>query len=617
MGFEAPLQGDEQVVAHYAYPTLVAMTVHQHFAITVLPPSTATGQLGLAGRVWAWGCSHQGEAYLVSYPDEGGYLYSFGGCHLASEPDRTTYSDTVLVNGTVKYGYTFDSACPYPDYGCAAYSGSSGVQLSPLHATLSITSDSLHDGELWVWPGEEYPVRAVASPDRMGQFLTPILPTGTGWSFKPDSGAEVSDVCLWGGSRDCAVAFSKSGYLKLTALVNGEETQAPPLRIQPPELSVALSDTVVSVGDTILLTTTLRGADASILTGYYAGITASLIKGTESPTAPSSPENVKNPGVPPCLGTDPVPLHCYMVMSAPGRALVGVSARIGRTYFGDYKYVTVRSGQRAVSLEVGDKSIRPTSRFWKFNSKTKQYTLKLGADTSRTTLTVSVKDASGNPVPNSQVSVRLVAQESTAGHEHTGSKPAGSLQTLERAPITDGRIDTGPSGVAKVSFVASEVSGPVTIVGESANASPDSATVTGAVSGLIPLEPGAHYVFTGAQQGLHTDNHYGIPAALRAFQELADTVSSWTGEPLGINDISLRDGGLFDVGDDRWDIPHGYHRRGNHADIRIYYNDGSVFPPSLQVSIAKIWQVINRKHDKKNKSNIVPEGNHLHVQWYP
>lgn len=639
---EAPLQGNEQVLGHFPTMTIVAMTVHQHFSISTVPPfPPSTGEIGLAGRISGWGCSHQGEAYLVNFPDGGGYDYAFSGCQLANGALTTTFSDTVAVNGWVKYGYSWDSACPYPDYGCAAYTGSSGARITRLAAKVAITSDTLHGGELWAWPRREYTVVAAPTPRRMGAYLTPVLPYGNGWAFKPDSGPEESNFCRNGSGQSCVAAFTRSGSLTLTAVVNGEAMVSAPLRVQVPAVSLAVSRDSVSVGDTVLVTTTLRGADSTILTGYYVGVTSSLSQASLV-QRPSRPALARSPApsgwssgqirldaatrsmtgapapVPPCLGAQPVPTRCYVVMKQPGRALVYVGAKMDRYYFGDGKYVKVTNTAHNVKPSLAADTIRPTVRYWKFDAATKTYVLLLtGAftpDTSRTNLSVSVVDAAGTPVPNATVTLRSAAHEGTAGHVHVGGKPSGLLQTLQKVALAGDTVNTGASGVAKVYFVASEVSGPVTIQGTSKGARTDSTIVQVMVKGLVALSPGAHYEFTGAVAGRHTDNHYGTSAALTAFQALADSIDAWTGEPLGINDISLIQGGLFDSGDgvswNPWDIPHGFHRNGTHADIRTHYANGKEFPDSLKADIETLWRRV-LKH-----GTVVKEGNHLHVQFY-
>jgi hypothetical protein len=603
---EAPLAGNQRDIGRYATPTVVAMTVHQAFAIApVRPGSSGSGLLGLAGRISGFGCTHQGEAYLVNFPDDDDFGYPFTGCQLAGSPTlRTEYSDTVLVSGLVRYGYGFDAACPYPDSGCASYSGGSGVTLTRLPATLGITGDSVKGGTLRARPRQQYALVAAPSPAMLGHYYTPVRPLEGGWTFTPDSGPAHADVCENGSARVCITTFQASGLLSLTAIVNGVQMMSS-IRVQMPVVTLSLSADSVAVGDTVLATATVIGLDTTALSYYYV----SPAPAAAPPAAPRAD------GMPPCLATRPVPTSCYVVFIQPGRALVEVGAFLdphgGAAYA--QRYVVVRGTDRKVALSASRRAIEPTARYWRFDAATKQYTPHptRPPDTSRTIVTVSVTDAAGRPIPNVGVSLTLEAQEGSAGHEHLGRKPAGLFQTLAREPIPDGRVDTGPSGVAKVYFVASELSGPVQLEGSSANARPDTTTVQVGIAGLVPLAPGAHYLFTGAVNGRHTDNHYGTPAALAAFREFADSLHLWIGEPLGINDISLEQGGLFDVGSAPWDLPHGYHRRGTHADIRTKYASRQVFPKKLQERMHALWRVT------LHHGIPVNEDDHLHLNFYP
>lgn len=599
---EAPLAGGEREIGHYATPTVVAMTVHQDIAIApVRPGSSTTGRLGLAGRISGFGCTHQGEAYLVDFAD-GDYGYSFAGCQLAASPTlMTIFSDTVIVNGLVRYGYAYDAACPYPDAACASYSGSSGVSLSRLPATLDITGDSVRGGTLRAWPRRAYTFLAAPDPARLGRYQTPVQPTDGGWTFTPDSGSVQINVCDNGGGRVCTRAFQKSGFLTLVAIVNGVRRTSPPIRVETPGVALALSVDSTTVGDTVVATTTVVGLDTTALSYFYVS----------SPTAATS---ARPEGLPPCVGTKPVPTRCYIVFTQPGRALVEVVALLDLRGLSAYaqRYVVVRGNDRRVALAVARRTIEPTARYWKFDAESKQYTPHptRPPDTSRTVVTVSVADAAGKPVPNLDVALSLEAREQSAGHEHTGHKPTGILQTLAREPLPDGVVNTGPSGVAKVYFVASEVSGPVRVQGTSASATRDTVSVDVRISGLVPLGPGAHYVFTGAIPDRHTDNHYGTPSALDAFRQFADSVHDWIGEPLGINDISLEWGGLFDVGGQSWSIPHGYHRRGTHADIRTKYASQRRFSDEIQRRMRRLWQF------SLGNGTAVDESDHLHLNYY-
>jgi hypothetical protein len=605
---EAPLAGAERDLGRYETPTVVAMTVHQDFAIApARPGSSGTGRLGLAGRISGFGCTHQGEAYLVNFPDGDDFGFPFAGCELAASPTfMTVFADTVLVSGLVRYGYGFDAACPYPDSACAVYTGSSGVSLSRLPATLHIAGDSVKNGALRAWPRREYTLAAAPTPAMLGRHHTPVNVVEGGWTFAPDSGPLQTDVCDNGSGRDCAKTFKESGFLAVTAIVNGVRMASAPVRVQMPAVALSLSADSAAVGDTVVATTTLTGLDVTALSYYYV-----------SPAPSAGPaESPRADGLAPCLGTKPVPTRCYLVFAQPGRALVEVGAFLDEHGLAVYsqRYVVVRGGaDRRVKLVASRRAIEPTARYWRFDVESKQYTPHptRPPDTSRTVVTVVVTDVAGTPIPNVDVALTLDARDGTAGHDHLGEKPPGIYQTLGHDPLPNGAINTGSSGVARLYFVASEVSGPVQLEATSSNARPDTMTVQVGIPGLEPLPPGAHYVFTGAVPDHHTDNHYGTPAALAAFREFADSVHGWIGEPLGINDISLEQGGLFDVGGSQWNIPHGYHRRGTHADIRTKYASRQVFPKKLQERMRALWRVT------LHHGVPVNEDDHLHLNFYP
>jgi len=107
-------------------------------------------------------------------------------------------------------------------------------------------------------------------------------------------------------------------------------------------------------------------------------------------------------------------------------------------------------------------------------------------------------------------------------------------------------------------------------------------TVIVAVPGLVLLPNSTEYVKVGGTSNHNgppragdDNNHYAMEAfrdslvsLAQAWQELADQDSIDTDQtPLTINDISLPNGGLFDISG-RWRISHEYHRVGRDADIR-------------------------------------------------
>lgn len=87
------------------------------------------------------------------------------------------------------------------------------------------------------------------------------------------------------------------------------------------------------------------------------------------------------------------------------------------------------------------------------------------------------------------------------------------------------------------------------------------------VAGLVELPPNsADYMRVGATS-VHPESYYGRPALLGALTELARLFRQETGRSLGFNDMSLVDGGVFDLSQD-WRKPHCGHRYGVNADIQ-------------------------------------------------
>jgi hypothetical protein len=380
VGSEAPLQGNVQSLGYYPWPTVVFMKVHQYFSITMVPPYPAgTGEIGLSGRGWGWGCSHQGEAYVVTYFDGGGYGFPFEGCQLpdpGSDGPITTFSDTILVMGQVNYGYTLDSACPYPDTACAAYGGSSGVTLSRVPLTdFDIQGDSVRDGVLEAWPNLDYEIAATPNPFTMGRQWTPMSVMPTGWKFQPDTGALEEGACSNGSGRVCVKNFRHAGTMTVEAIINGDRITSKPLRVRVPTISLEVSRADAAVGDTIEVTTTITGANLERLknTLIYAlfadpaalattSDTPVLAASLATPSTTSSRDTARNaavvslaatdsapsassaptPTLNPCLGVYPAPPHCYVVVTKPGRYQVyGLMSITNRLHLHSEKWITV------------------------------------------------------------------------------------------------------------------------------------------------------------------------------------------------------------------------------------------------------------------------------------
>ncbi len=394
---QIPLEGARAPIGYFPMTTIVAMRVHQQLTMAMLPGyPPGTGSLGLAGRGWAYGCSHQGEAFLIQFYDGGGYDLPFAGCSLVGTPNVNEFSDTIAVLGHLEYGYSSDSPCVYPDVACASYHGSSGATVTHIPASaLSIVGDSVQGGVLQAFPFRQYTLAAQPTPERIGRHPTPVVITDAGWTWRPDVGRAVQGYCT---GRSCVTGFSRNGTLSVDGHVNGVLMHAPPLRVEMPSLRLGVSKDTAAVGDTIEVTTTIIGAPSDVRPGYaveYAPLTTvASVDSSAAMSAVTAPSSLADePSVasalPPCLGRAPRPLHCYVVMTQAGRATISAGALLGPRLPGlfDQKYVVVKGEE--VSLRIlFAKGLNPHGSFL---VKDGEDTIKLSARVVPTALEAQIR----------------------------------------------------------------------------------------------------------------------------------------------------------------------------------------------------------------------------------
>jgi hypothetical protein len=192
-------------------------------------------------------------------------------------------------------------------------------------------------------------------------------------------------------------------------------------------------------------------------------------------------------------------------------------------------------------------------------------------DPSALQLEVAVVDDNGDPIPNRVVVLRLDPTEGTAGHAHSGNKPDGGLSSFSPS--------TGPEGRVTVTYTAPVASGPVQLRASSEGATPDEKTVSVGVLGLEALPPSDLYRLVGATTP-HPDNHFGTPAFNAALESLAASFHRVYGLSLEYNDMSLEQGGIFDL-NQNWNPPHDEHRVGTNVDLRLRVGDTPLTPRQL------------------------------------
>jgi hypothetical protein len=203
---------------------------------------------------------------------------------------------------------------------------------------------------------------------------------------------------------------------------------------------------------------------------------------------------------------------------------------------------------------------------------------KTSADTTDANVVVTLT----NPAPSGGCTGRLRVEpvEFSGGHNHdeTRKDHTGSLDS------TVFTISTGESTTSAI-YSSGEVAGQEKIIAEMLDSngsisSEKDTTIYVKVDGLSPLISTSNVLSCGGtNMHLAGNNNYGTSDTLNAVYAavgnyankyhalyLAPAIS------LGVIDMSLPDGGLFDVYGD-WQPPHNLHREGKSVDFSHYYMD--------------------------------------------
>ncbi len=167
------------------------------------------------------------------------------------------------------------------------------------------------------------------------------------------------------------------------------------------------------------------------------------------------------------------------------------------------------------------------------------------------------------PVSGMLIQFSSVAEPDSGGHLHTEGRPGGIFDALS--------CITGNDGTCAVFYAASDFGGIENISAAVSNAPTvkASAVLTVRVPGLIELGPSNFYRLTGDTDA-HRKNHFAAEKALSGAFDIAFDFFEAFGKTLGINDMSLPSGGLFDIGPPKyffWQTSHVLHRVGKSVDI--------------------------------------------------
>ncbi|GAB4536926.1 MAG: hypothetical protein Fur0020_05270 [Thermodesulfovibrionia bacterium] len=158
-----------------------------------------------------------------------------------------------------------------------------------------------------------------------------------------------------------------------------------------------------------------------------------------------------------------------------------------------------------------------------------------------------------------KIDLRVEPVEDSGGHMHDGARPHGRITP---STIT---IPACTMGISTVTYTSSEVSGEEGIIAEVNGQRVGEAMVNVRVPRLVALGGGDTYRLTGGTS-THPNNHYGTPETNARIRAMARDYFEATGIAIGINDMSLPLGGLFDIYGN-WSPPHKLHRLGKSVDV--------------------------------------------------
>jgi hypothetical protein len=197
----------------------------------------------------------------------------------------------------------------------------------------------------------------------------------------------------------------------------------------------------------------------------------------------------------------------------------------------------------------------------------------------------------GEPVSNHSFKLFTEYVDDSGGHDHTNERPNNNnnygyflkpndtqhYRPLEDSTSSLGRFDN-------VTYVASYFGDIMRIYLTSLQNKlfVDSIDIIEQIPNLVELGEGNNYELVGAPQNhsgtndpcrptppgsQHSINHFGTQQLITIIQNIADDYASLhPGIRIRVNDISLDNGGLFDV-NNNWSNPHQSHRMGTNADI--------------------------------------------------
>lgn len=173
---------------------------------------------------------------------------------------------------------------------------------------------------------------------------------------------------------------------------------------------------------------------------------------------------------------------------------------------------------------------------------------------------------------------QVVAGANTGGHQHHDpNRPKGALSghgsttCTGTSPIT---CTTSANGGAQLRYVSNAVGGWDTILVKMVTGEEGDAIVKVRVPGVITLPlPNANY-YEESNDGNHPNHYYGREELISGIDKIAKEYMRQYNAQISVNDMSLINGGVFDVKSNWFPNPHVCHKSGMSVDFNRKHREG-------------------------------------------
>ncbi len=230
----------------------------------------------------------------------------------------------------------------------------------------------------------------------------------------------------------------------------------------------------------------------------------------------------------------------------------------------------------------------------------------------KTTVTVKVMDANNKPVKDYSFTISALVVPYSGGHDHDNNRPVGRFVKSNNDTLSSFSDKTDENGMRTYTYLSSGFGG-IDSIFVKGQTDKDTASVKILLKrdDFQLMQDGERYDLIGAygEPGVisqHRVNHYGKQALINKLIQLADSAYADSSYILQYNDMSLVNGGPFDI-KNNWSTPHNTHREGTNVDIRTWSADEN----NRALDKKYIKRLVTKKFDGK----FLDEGNHFHLTF--